>query len=51
MLFRSKDPIGDHCREGIVITAEPESHDFRLGRRILKFISDDYLLRKNGTDF
>lgn len=51
MEFRDgKDLIGNHCREGVITTAEPESRDLRLGRRVLKFISDDYLLRKNATD-
>lgn len=41
---------GSHCREGVVVTAEPENYSAEVGRKILKFISDDYLLRKNARD-
>lgn len=41
---------GGHVREGIVVTAEPETSHSEIGRKIIKFISDDYLLRKNATD-
>ena len=38
-----KDPIGNHIREGVVVTAEPERSDRGVGRVIIKFISDEYL--------
>lgn len=41
---------GQHVREGVIVTAEPETYHPEVGRKIIKFISDDYLLRKNGTD-
>lgn len=41
---------GGHVREGVVVTAEPESYHPEIGRKIIKLISDDYLLRKGGTD-
>lgn len=47
-------PVGPgqtpHVREGVVVTAEPEAFHPEIGRKMLKFISDDYLLRKNATD-
>jgi RNA ligase (TIGR02306 family) len=39
-----------HMREGVVICASPESSDLRIGRKILKWVSDEYLLRKGGTE-
>jgi hypothetical protein len=45
---------GDHVREGVVVTAEPEvrfiGDDGGSYRKILKFISDDYLLRSGEKD-
>lgn len=41
---------GGHMREGIVVTAEPEEFHPEIGRKIIKFISDDYLLRSGATD-
>jgi RNA ligase (TIGR02306 family) len=38
-------------REGCVIKMWDESNDTRIGRKILKSVSPDYLLRKNGTEF
>lgn len=38
-------------REGCVIKMADESKDMRIGRKILKSISVDYLTRKNGTEF
>lgn len=49
-----KDTIaGAHMREGVVIKASPESMHLRYGRKIAKFVSPDYLLRrgKNATEF
>ena len=40
-----------HIREGVVVKpVEERTHD-NLGRVILKFINDDYLIRKNPTEF
>jgi len=39
-----------HIREGIVVKTGVESTDPRLGRKILKYVSDDYLTRKGGTE-
>lgn len=41
---------GAHIREGIVVKSDPEDYDPEIGRKIIKFISDEYLLRKNATD-
>lgn len=40
-----------HMREGIVIRPVRERYDSEVGRVILKSISDDYLLRKDGTEY
>lgn len=46
-----KDLLGNHVREGIIIKSEfEENYDYKIGRRVIKMISDDYLLRKGGTD-
>ena len=39
-----------NIREGVVVTAEPETIHQDVGRKVIKFISDEYLLRKNATD-
>lgn len=39
-----------HIREGVVVKPIVERTDPTLGRVILKFINDDYLLRKKGTE-
>lgn len=41
---------GQHVREGVVVTSEPETYHPEVGRKMIKFISDDYLLRKNSLD-
>ena len=41
----------EHIREGIVITSEKERYHEGLGRVILKSVSEDYKLRKNGTEY
>jgi len=48
-----KDTVtGSHMREGIVIrTLEQEYRNADIGRVILKSVSDDYLNRKNGTEY
>lgn len=42
---------GGHVREGIVIRPVLERYEDKLGRVILKSISEDYLLRDNGTEY
>lgn len=34
---------GTHCREGIVVKSTIEKHSEKIGRHILKYISDEYL--------
>jgi RNA ligase (TIGR02306 family) len=41
----------DHMREGIVIKSLTEENDPKIGRKILKSINPDYLLRKDGTEY
>lgn len=41
----------EQIREGCVVRPEIEANHFRVGRKILKSVSADYLLRKNGTEF
>jgi RNA ligase (TIGR02306 family) len=38
-------------REGCVVKMYDESNDTRIGRKILKSVSPDYLMRKGGTEF
>ena len=38
-------------REGIVIKPMVESNDRKIGRKILKSVSEEYLTRKGGTEF
>lgn len=40
----------DHIKEGVVVKPLIERHDPRIGRCILKYVSDDYLLAKH-SDF
>lgn len=43
---------GVHIREGIVIRPQEEGHsDILGGRKIAKLVSDEYVLRKDGTEF
>lgn len=42
---------GDQIREGVVLKSLHEINDPRLGRKILKSISPDYLTRKDGTEY
>jgi len=50
-LRAGKTTLNDsHVREGIVIEPESPRADYTLGRVILKVISEEYLLRKGGTD-
>ena len=50
-LSRGQSTIAAHMREGVVIKPVQERRDMELGRVILKSVSDDYLLRKGGTEF
>lgn len=45
-LSQGETNIGDHIREGVVIRSQFESFHPMLGRKILKSINPDYLLRK-----
>jgi len=40
-----------HMREGIVITPQLEYTNYDLGRVILKSVSEEYLTRKDGTEY
>lgn len=40
----------DHIREGCVIRPQLERHHTALGRVMLKSVSEEYLLRKEGTE-
>ena len=42
---------GITLREGIVVTPQIEGRDDRFGRRALKLVSPNYLLRKGGTEY
>ncbi len=42
--------LDSHIREGVVIRLAKERMDSAVGRVILKAISDDYLMRKGGTE-
>lgn len=42
--------LADNIREGIVIKPVRETVDFKFGRIILKYVGEQYLLRKGGTE-
>lgn len=42
---------GSHIREGIVIKTATEQFNPAIGRKILKYLSPDYLMREHGTEF
>jgi len=42
---------GDNIMEGVVVTPYYERFDSKVGRVILKYVFDQYLLRKGGTEF
>lgn len=46
-----KDPLGDHPIEGLVIRPVVERQDRRVGRVILKYVTDTYLFGKGGSDY
>lgn len=41
----------EQIREGVVVKLVHEKNDPRFGRKILKSVSDAYLLRKDGTEY
>jgi len=49
-LSSGKSLIADHMREGIIIKPITEQFHPKLGRKILKYISDEYLLFKSGME-
>lgn len=46
-----KTTLGNHMREGVVITTPSNRVDPLIGRVILKSVSEDYLTRKGGTEY
>ena len=38
-------------REGCVVKTWPEENDITIGRKILKSVSEEYYLRKDGTEY
>lgn len=52
-LRNGKSTLANQIREGIVIRPVKERFDnsVKYGRVILKLVGEDYLLRKNGTEF
>lgn len=43
-------PGANHIREGIVVKPEQEKYIHGIGRKFVKFINEDYLVRKGGTE-
>jgi hypothetical protein len=41
----------NQIREGCVVKDLHESNHYHIGRKILKSVSPDYLMRKGGTEF
>jgi RNA ligase (TIGR02306 family) len=50
-LVEGKSTLGDHIREGIVVKPIDSRVDEKFGRVILKWVSQAYKLRKNGTEY
>ena len=46
-----KDPLGDHPLEGVIVRPLAERSDPRLGRIILKYLTNAYLFDKGGSDY
>jgi hypothetical protein len=46
-----KSTIGDNIIEGFVVRSEIERYDEKCGRVVLKYINEEYLCRKGGTEF
>lgn len=40
-----------HMREGVVVYAYNEGRDEEIGRRILKYVGDEYLMKSTGEEF
>lgn len=49
-LSSGKSTIGDHMREGVIIKSTTEQFHPKLGRKILKYISDEYLVFKGKME-
>jgi len=47
---KAKSTLGGNIMEGVVIRPVKERHHRRIGRVILKYVFDQYLLRKGGTE-
>lgn len=48
---KGKSTIASHMREGCVIKPLVEEKNLRIGRKILKSINPEYLLKKDRTDY
>ena len=46
-----RSTLGGNLREGVVVKPTPERENIKGSRTIFKSISEDYLLRKGGTEF
>ena len=49
-LASGKSTIADHMREGVIIKSTTEQFHPKLGRKILKYINDEYLLFKSKKE-
>lgn len=50
-LSKGRDTLtNSHIREGVVIKPLVETYDPTIGRLVLKYVSDDYLTRKGGSE-
>lgn len=47
---KAKSTLGDNIMEGVVVRPVKERHHHRIGRVVLKYVFDQYLLRKDGTE-
>lgn len=45
-----RSTIADHIKEGCVVKPMHERYDDKIGRCVLKYISEEYLTRKDGTE-
>jgi RNA ligase (TIGR02306 family) len=50
-LAKGNSTMADHVIEGVVVKPVNTRYDQEIGRVILKVINDEYLLRKNGTEY
>jgi len=46
-----KSALAEHPIEGVVIKPLKEGNNLRIGRKILKYVNDSFLLDKNKSDF